>query len=355
MNQIRQIVGPGVKLCPAVKADGYGHGAPEVSRVLQKSGADMLSVATPEEAIELREAGIDMPVLLLQCILPEQIPEIIENAISTTICDLEPAGKLSACALVSGSKVNVHIKVDTGMGRIGVQIRDTLDFVHALSEMKGLHIEGIFTHFPSADDDDMLFTHQQIAEFRNLCKAIEASGICIPLRHAANSAAILNVPESYMNMVRPGIMVYGHCDFDPICPSVELRPALTLKSKIVFLKTLPPGCTVSYGRTYTTECETVIATVPIGYADGYSRRLSNKADVLVHGVRVPVIGTVCMDQMMLDVSQLQDVCVGDEVVLYGKQGGEEITVEEIAQILDTISYEVLCSISKRVPRLYTGG
>lgn len=355
MKQIRRIVGPGIKICPAVKADGYGHGAPEISRVLERNGADMLSVATPEEAIELREAGISLPTLLLGCVLPEQIPLLIEYQITSTICDLDFAQRLSVNALASGSVVNVHIKVDTGMGRIGVLSRETVDFVSAVSQMKGLHIEGIFTHFPSADEDDMSFTHQQIAEFGELCEAIEASGIRIPICHAANSAAILNVPDSFMNMVRPGIMVYGHCDFKPLCPPVELRPALTLKSKVVFLKTLPAGCTVSYGRTYVTGKKTVIATVPIGYADGYSRRLSNKADALVHGMRVPVVGTVCMDQMMLDVSQVPDVRAGDEVVLYGKQGGEEIAVEEIAQILGTISYEVLCSISKRVPRLYTGG
>lgn len=354
IRQISRIVGPVVKLCPAVKADGYGHGAPEVSRVLARNGAHMLSVATPEEAIELREAGIEMPILLLQCVLPEQIPEIVDYGISTAVCDLQMATELSDRALSRTKRVKVHIKTDTGMGRIGVDKREAVDFAFALSKLEGLEIEGIFTHFPSADEDDLSFTHQQIREYAGICDAIEASGVHIPLRHTANSAAILNAPESYFDMVRPGIMVYGHCDHEPKCPPVEMRPCLTLKSKAVFLKTLPAGNPVSYGRTYVTHRETKVATVPIGYADGYSRRLSNKAFALVHGTRVPVIGMVCMDQMMLDVTALPGVCIGDEVVLYGRQAEEEITVEEIAGLLGTISYEVLCSISKRVPRVHVG-
>lgn len=351
-KQIRGIVGPNVKICPAVKADGYGHGAPEVSRTLVDAGAEMLSVATPEEVIELRESGIETPILLLQCILPEQIPEIIEYDISTNVCDLQLAESLSDEAIKAGKRVKVHIKVDTGMGRVGIEQRETVDFALALSRMPGLEIEGIFTHFPSADEDDLSFTYRQISDFTNICDSVEAAGVRVPLCHAANSAAILNVPESYFDMVRPGIMVYGHFDSAPRYSHVTLRPCMTLKTKIVFLKTLPKGNPVSYGRTYTTTGDTRVATVPIGYADGYNRLLSNKGSALVRGKRVPLIGRVCMDQMMLDVSSVPDVSVGDEVVLYGRQGSEEISVEEVAGLLDTISYEVLCAVSKRVPRVY---
>ncbi|MHB1001541.1 MAG: alanine racemase [Armatimonadota bacterium] len=352
LKQIRGIVGPNVKICPAVKADGYGHGAPKVTRTLVDAGAEMISVATPEEAIELREAGIDTPILLLQCILPEQIPEIIEYDISTNVCDLQLSETLSDAAIKAGRRVKVHIKVDTGMGRVGIMQRETVDFALALSKMPGLEIEGVFTHFPSADEEDLSFTYRQIRDFADVCDYVEAAGVRVPLCHAANSAAILNVPESYFDMVRPGIMVYGHFDSAPRYSNVTLRPSMTLKTKIVYLKTLPKGSPVSYGRTYTTTGDTLVATVPIGYADGYNRLLSNKGSALVRGKRVLLIGRVCMDQMMLDVSSVPNASVGDEVVLYGRQGDEEISVEEVAGLVGTISYEVLCAVSKRVPRVY---
>jgi alanine racemase len=352
LRQIRKLVGPKVKICPAVKADGYGHGAVEVSNAVLDAGAEMLGVATIEEAIELREAGIRAPILLLQCVFAHQIPEIVEHGLSTMICDRSFARELSRAASAAGKQVRVHIKVDTGMGRVGVQQEETVDFARELARMPVLEIEGIFTHFSSADEQDLSFTYQQIREFDDVTRAVEAAGVRIPLRHAANSAAILNVPESYFDMVRPGIMLYGLYDSEFVCRDVELQQSMTLKTKIIFVKELPPGRTVSYGRTFQAERPTVAATLPIGYADGYNRLLSNRAPAVVRGKRVPVIGRVCMDQTMLDVTDVPDVLVGDEVVLYGSQGGEHISIEEIARLLGTISNEVICAVGKRVARVY---
>ncbi|MCL6519078.1 MAG: alanine racemase [Armatimonadetes bacterium] len=351
-RQVRNLVGPEVKICPAVKADGYGHGAIPVSQAVLNAGAEMLGVATLEEALELRNAGINTPILILQCVLPDGIPEIIAHNVSTMVCDLAFATELSKCAVEAGKRMKVHIKVDTGMGRLGISLAEAVEFSIQLSGMPGLEIEGIFTHFPSSGDPDLSFSHIQIEEFRRLTDEIRKAGIHIPLRHMANSAAILNLPESYLDMVRPGIMLYGLHDTKHLVRDVELRQAMTLKTKIVFLKELPPGKSVGYGRTFIAKRRTLVATIPIGYADGYNRLLSNRAPALVHGIRVPVIGRVCMDQVMLDVTDVPGVSTGDEVVLYGRQGNEFISIEEIADLQGTIADEVICSVSKRVPRVY---
>lgn len=353
MAQVRWIVGPEVKICPAVKADGYGHGAIEVSRTVLEAGADMLGVATLEEALELRQAGIHAPILIFQCTTSEQIPLIVEHDITPMVCDCGFAEKLSRQALQQGKKVKVHMKVDTGMGRVGVHCGSAVDFAVTISEMPGIELEGFFTHFASADEEDMAFTYEQIAQFDQVTNAIRQAGVHIPIRHAANSAAVLNVPESYYDMVRPGIMLYGLYDSHFVSRIPELRQALTLKTGIVFLKELPAGSTVSYGRTYTTSRKSLVATLPIGYADGYNRRLSNQAHAVVRGVRVPVIGRVCMDQTIIDVTDVPGIALGDEVLLYGGSASDgEIAMEEIESILGTISYEIVCSISKRVPRIY---
>ena len=352
VRQTRALVGPNVRICAAVKADAYGHGAVPVSRTILENGIEMLGVATLEEALDLREAGISAPILLLQCTPAGDIPEIVRNDLSTMVCSRSFASRLSDEAIKADKRVKVHIKVDTGMGRVGVQADETVSLARELSTMPGIEIEGIFTHFACADEDEQAFTHQQIADFHDVIQAVEAAGIHIPFRHAANSAGMLNVPESYFNMVRPGIMLYGLYDSGFVSRTPELRQALTLKTGIVFLKELPAESTVSYGRTYTTRRRSLVATIPIGYADGYNRRLSNTAHVLVRGVRVPIIGRVCMDQTMLDVTDVPGVSIGDEVVLYGKQGDQLITMEEIESLLGTISYEIVCSLSKRVPRVY---
>ena len=352
LRQVREIVGPDVRICPAVKADAYGHGAVEVSRAVLEAGAEMLSVAFIEEAVELREAGIAAPIMLLQPAFIEQIPEIIARDVTATVCDMESARELSRRAQAAGKRTKVHLKVDTGMGRVGIQPETAPLSAVELAELPGIELEGIFTHFPTADEEDLSFTQEQIREFGRIVESVESGGIRIPLRHAANSAGVLNCADSFFNMVRPGIMLYGLYDSPFVSREVELRQALTLKSRVAFLKELPPGRTVGYGRTFTTERPTVVATVPIGYADGYNRRLSNRGHALVLGTRVPLIGRVCMDQIMLDVTDVPGVSVGDEVVLYGRQGGGEIPMEEIEEIVGTISYEIVCAISRRVPRVY---
>jgi len=353
LRQVRKLVGPDVRICPAVKADAYGHGAIPVSRTLLDAGAEMLSVAMVEEALELRNAGITAPILLLQCAFPDQIPEIVHHDITATVCDSPFAQELSREAETAGKRAKVHIKVDTGMGRIGVRPQEALDFALELSKLPGIEIEGVFTHFPCADDEDQAFTREQIRQFDELMKSLEQAGIHIPLRHAANSAAIMNAREAHFNLVRPGIMIYGLYD-SQLPPGIELHQAMTLKTRVSFLKEIPPGGTVSYGRTFTATRPTKVATIPIGYGDGYSRMLSNKAPALVRGTRVPVIGCVCMDQTMLDVTDVPNVSVGDEVVLYGSQGEERISIKEIAQIIGTVTYEVVCSVGRRVPRVYVG-
>jgi len=352
LGQVREIVGPDVKICPAVKADAYGHGAVPVSRLLVEAGVEMLGVAFVEEALELRDAGIDAPIVLLQPAFIEQIPEIVRLDLTPTVCDMEFARELSR---QSTRKRKVHLKVDTGMGRVGIQPETAPTFAAELAELPGIQLEGMFTHFPSADEEDLAFTYRQIDQFAGIIEDVEAAGVPIPLRHAANSAGLLNCPNSCFNMVRPGIMLYGLYDSAFVSREVELHQSMTLKSRVVFLKELPPGRTVGYGRTYTTTRKTVVATIPIGYADGYNRRLSNRGHALVRGARVPIIGRVCMDQTMLDVTDVPGVLVGDEVVLYGRQGDQEIAMEEIEEIVGTISYEIVCAVSKRVPRVYVRG
>lgn len=355
LRQVRKLVGADVKICPAVKADAYGHGAIPVSRALLDAGAEMLSVALVEEAIELREAGITAPILVLPCTFPDQIPEIIRHGITSTICDLTFAQELSRESEAAGKRAKVHIKVDTGMGRIGVQPQEALDFAREVSKLPGIEIEGVFTHFPCADEEDQTLTRGQTEFFRAITEALAAADVRIPIRHTANSGAILNVPESYFEMVRPGIALYGLYEGAFAEEQIEFKQAMTLKTKIIFLKEIQPGTTVSYGRSYRASRPTRVATLPIGYADGYSRGLSNKGTALLRGMRVPVIGRVCMDQTMLDVTEVPGVSVGDEVVLYGRQGEEQISIREVAQLIGTITYDVVCSVGKRVPRVYVTG
>lgn len=355
LRQIRRIVGPSVRICAAVKADAYGHGAVEVSRAMAASGANVLSVATVEEAEELRKNGISLPLLMLGCTLTDDIPGIVSNEITATVCDEFFAEKLSSYALDKGRRVPVHLKVDTGMGRIGVQPTEIIELSRKVSMLPGIELEGIYTHLPSADEDDLTYTHGQIEIFKSVTDEIEKAGIVIPIRHVANSAALIRVTSAHFDMVRPGIILYGLCNDVAITVGLQIRQAMTLKTKVVFLKTLSAGCTIGYGRTYLVNRRMEVATIPIGYADGYSRHLSNRGCVLVHGRRAPIVGRICMDQTMIDVSDIDGIRVGDEVVVYGSQSNEEVTIDEVASLLGTIPYEVCCNLGRRVPRKYLGG
>jgi alanine racemase len=346
--EIRKKIGDKRDLMAVVKADGYGHGSVEVSRTALKNGANCLGVATPEEGQQLREAGIDVPILVLGLIQPEEAYKVVHFSLEQSVCSLELAEALNQIASNAGTQVNVHIKVDTGMGRVGVQPEDAVAFVRKIGRFKNLNLRGIFSHFSCADEADKTFAKKQVEIFDRLIQEIEASGVKIPKKHMANSAAILDLPESYYDLVRPGIMIYGLYPSDEVSHSIELKPAMTFMTKVTFIKRVPSGSPISYGRTFTTQKETLVATLPVGYADGYSRLLSGRGEVLIKGHRVPLIGRVCMDMCMVDVSEVEDVQPGDEVILFG----EGLPVDEIAEKIGTINYEIVCAVGKRVPRIH---
>jgi len=346
--QIRKRIGGRRDIMAVVKADGYGHGAVEVSLSALRSGANCLGVAVPEEGEELRRAGIDVPIAVLGLIQPEEAYKVIDLRLEQTLCSLEVAEALDQIASNKGTMVNVHIKIDTGMGRVGVQPTDALAFVRRIGRLKNLNVKGIFSHFSCSDEVDKTFAKEQVEIFDGVVREFETSGVRIPKRHMANSAAILDLPESYYDLVRPGIMIYGLYPSDEVSHSIELKPAMTFMTKVTFVKRVPSGSPISYGRTFTTQKETLVATLPVGYADGYSRSLSGRGEVLIKGHRVPLIGRICMDMCMIDVSGVDNVEPGDEVILFG----EDLPVDEIAERLGTINYEVVCAVGKRVPRVY---
>ncbi len=342
----------GRKILAVVKAQAYGHGAVRVSKHFLELGADMLGVALVEEGRGLREAGIDAPILVMGAVVPEQAEAIVALKLIPAVFSLTTARALSGAARKLRMKVPVHVKIDTGMGRIGIAPEAAPDFVSGLRSLEGITLQGLMTHFADADLRDKEFASKQMSRFETLLKALDAKGIDIPLRHTANSAALLDYKRALFTMVRPGLMLYGYSPLEERSRETDLRPALSLVTRIAFLKKVPAGIPISYGRTFVTGRESLIATVPIGYADGYSRGLSNKGGALVRGVRVPIAGRVCMDMCMLDVTGVPDVSEGDEVVLVGKLGHERITADDIAEKTGTIAYEVLCGISNRVPRVY---
>jgi alanine racemase len=342
----------GQRVLAVVKARAYGHGAVEVSKRLLMLGADMLGVALVEEGRELRDAGIDAPILVMGATFPEQAEAMVSLKLTPAIFSLAVAQALSEAAHRRRTTINIHVKIDTGMGRIGIAPEDAPEYIAALQKLGSLSIQGLMTHFADADLRDKQFASRQMDRFEALLCALEAKKIDVPMRHAANSAAVLDFHRAFFTMVRPGLMLYGYNPLEEGAIGADLRQVLSLVTRIAFIKKVPPGVPISYGRTFTTKRESIIATLPIGYADGYSRGLSNKGVALVRGIRVPVVGRVCMDMCMVDVTDVPGVCVGDDVVLIGSQGGERITADDIAAMTGTISYEVLCGISNRVPRIY---
>jgi alanine racemase len=362
IKAIRARVGSKVKIMPAVKANGYGHGAVEVSRAVLQAGAEALSVATPEEGIELREAGFDVPILILGCSTPDAAADIVRCDLASTVCDLTYARALSEAAVNRANRpkrgssqrphtASVHVKVDTGMGRIGVRPDQALDFIRELRSLPGISVDGVFTHFPSADEPDRSFTLSQIATFSKVLDALKRHGTSVPLAHASNSGGVLGYPQADYDAVRPGIMIYGSYPSLLVVRSISVRQAMTLKTRIVFLKDVDAGTTVSYGRTHTLKRRSKVATLPIGYADGYQRALSNRGEAAVRGVRVPVIGRVCMDQIMIDVTDVPGVQTGDEVILMGG-GYDYLSANNVATKAGTIAEETYCAVSSRVPRVY---
>jgi len=354
IGAVRSRIGPERRMLLVVKADAYGHGAVEVARVAVKNGVDTLGVATLQEGIELRQASIDAPVLILSPPMEEETEDIVEYDLTCTVPSLAIARALARASAARGRTCAVHVEVDTGMGRSGVGLDEAVGFVSALTKLPELVLEGIFTHFPSSDDDRG-FTERQVGLFLGLLTRLDAKGIRIPLRHAANSGGVLGVPSSFdgpLNMVRPGIAAYGLRAGSPSANGVELVPVMSFKSRIAQIRDLPAGHTVSYGRTFAAERPMRVAVVPVGYGHGLSWRLSNCGEVLVRGRRAPIVGRVTMDVTMVDLEGVGEAVVGDEVVLFGRQGDEEITVDEVARRVGTINYEVICGIGKRVARVY---
>ncbi|MBO7394122.1 MAG: alanine racemase [Abditibacteriota bacterium] len=347
IEAIKKLVG-GRAVMPAVKANGYGHGSVEVAASCIAGGADALCVSCVNEGIELRNAGITKDIIILGSMPSEVCEEIAAYNLTPAVCSLEFAEALSKAAakVKEGEKQKIHLKLDTGMGRIGVRSEDAPDFAEKLRAFGNLDLEGMFTHFPCSDENDRSFTLEQIEKFAKVQSVLK-----VRLPHAANSGAVLGYPEAYFAGVRPGIIVYGYYPSDECPRTIDLKRALTLKTEIAFLKTVPAGTSVSYGRTYKTNRPSKIATLPIGYADGYPRVLSGRGEAAVRGVRVPIVGRICMDMCMADVTDVPGVSVGDEVTLYGG-GYDYLSVDKIAEKAGTISYELLCAIGNRVPRIY---
>ncbi len=345
------IVGPHTQVAAVVKADGYGHGAVAVGRAALGAGASWLAVAFVAEGLELRAAGITAPILVLGWTPTADAPAGIAAGMALTVYDLDLARAYAAIARSQGRVVRVHFKVDTGMGRLGVLPGEALACIRALHGIDGLAVEGVFTHFATADEADRTLANTQLQRFQELLAALQANGLRPALVHAANSAATLSLPESRFDLVRVGIAMYGLHPSDVVpCPP-DFRAALAWKSAVAQVKRLPPGHPVSYGAEYHTRDEELIATIPIGYADGF-RRITGANLALVHGQRVPIVGRVCMDQVMANVTAVPGVALGDEVVLIGRQGAETITAEEVARHWQTINYEVTSGIMERVPRYY---
>jgi len=346
--EIRKKIGHERGMMTMVKADGYGHGAVEVSQAALRSGADCLGVAIPEEGQQLREAGIEAPILVVGLIQPQEAYKVVKFHLSQTVASVELLAALDGEAGKASTKVNVHVKVDTGMGRIGINPEDAVPFIGKVMDFKNLNLEGIFSHFPSSDEKDKTFSLGQLQLFEQVITNLRLAGIEVPKRHMANSAGVLDLPQSYYDMVRPGLMIYGLYSSTEVSRSIQLRPAMTFKTKVSQVKVVPSGTPISYEGTFITKRKTTVATLPVGYADGYRRLLSNRGEVLIKGYRAPVIGRICMDMCMVNVSDVEDVRPGDEVILFG----EEITVNEVAALIDTNIDEVLCGVGKRVPRLY---
>ena len=355
MRQIRKHVGTDVKIAAVVKANAYGHGSVELAKTFAENGADCFAVSSLDEAVELRRyAHIDNEIFILGHTDARRTEELLTYDIEPAVFNLKNAEFFSQEARRLGKTLRVHIAVDTGMSRVGFQVNEfSVSEIKTIAALPNIEIRGMFTHFAVSDMKDKTFTREQYGHFRWMCKRMEEEGILIALRHCCNSAAVLELPEYYCDMVRPGIIMYG-CEPSPeidIKP-YDLRPVMSLRCCIAHVKLIDAGATVSYGRHYKAPSRRKIATLPAGYADGYSRILSGKVDVLYHGHRVPQVGAICMDQCMIDVSGEANVHAGDEVVLFGRQGDSFIPIEEIAAVCGTINYEIMCNISRRVPRVY---
>jgi alanine racemase len=355
MESMYRNIKPDTKIVAVIKTDAYGHGALPVAAAIEELPYLWgYAVATVDEAVSLIEDGRKKPILILGISFPEQYHDIVKYHIRPAVCDYGVAEQLSRIAAESGETVHIHIPIDTGMSRIGYQVtEETAETIAAIAELPNLEIEGIFTHFAKADEPDKKPTIEQISRFQRLIGMVEDKGIHIPLKHCSNSAGIIDFPEANMNLVRAGITMYGMWPSEDVSRDrISLCPVMSLKSHISFIKTLEPGREISYGGTYVTKEPRKIATIPVGYGDGYARSLSNKGYVLIRGQRAYICGRVCMDQFMVDVTDIPEVREGDKVTLLGHDGAERITMEDLGSLSGRFNYEFACLINQRVPRVY---
>ena len=355
-EQMKKNIKEGTKIIAVIKADAYGHGAVPIARMLEEFDYIWgFAAATAQEALQLRKAGITRPILILGLVFEEYYKKLAENDVRMAVCDYETARKFNKAAEAAGKKGLIHLAADTGMTRIGFKDREeSLEEIRRIAALPNVEIEGLFTHFARADEQDLTSAHQQFANYQEFLTLLEEAGIQIPIRHCNNSAGILWHREGDLDAVRPGITLYGISPSDEVVnPGVALQPVMELKSHISFVKEVEAGVAVSYGGTFvTTRDSTRIATIPVGYADGYPRSLSNKGYVLINGKKAPIIGRVCMDQFMVDVSDIPEAVRGTEVTLLGTDHGSTITAEELGDLSGRFSYELICCITKRVPRIY---
>ncbi len=358
MKNLKSCVKDGTRMVAVIKTDGYGHGSVPIAKVLEK--LDFMygfAVATPEEAFELRDNGIQLPIIVLGYSFPYSYERMVSEEIRPTVFRYDMVEELSEVAKRIGKKAKVHIKVDTGMSRIGIMPDEMgFAFVEKLSMTEGIEIEGIFTHFATADEKDNSASYRQLSAFLSFTNRIENElGLHGLIKDCSNSAGIFAMPEANMDVVRAGITLYGLTPSEDVdIPEGFLTPALSLYSTVVYVKTLPVGTPISYGGTYITDRETKVATIPLGYGDGYPRSLSSKGYVLIRGQKAPIIGRVCMDQFMVDVTDIDGVCEGDKVTLIGRDGAEEITANALGDLSGRFNYELMCDLGKRIPRVYIG-
>lgn len=351
LRAIRAHVGPERELLLVAKADAYGHGAADMSLAAERQGVTQLGVATLHEGMQLRRAGSKLPIMAMSPLLTGEIPEAVQHQIDPTVCDLTFARALSDEAMHARRAVRFHVEVDTGMGRAGVYLHEAEAFLAEACALPGLRLASVYTHFPDADGSDLTFAHGQVRRFQELLERLEARGLRPPRVHASNSAGTVNLPDALFDWVRVGLIAYGlHPSRDET--NLALEPVMSFRSRLVQVRDLAAGATVSYARTYTAPRPTRMGVVPVGYGHGYSWLLSNRGHMLVGGKRVPILGRVTMDLTMVDLSDVPGAGVGDEVVLFGEQRGASLPVEEVAQGSETLPYEILCTIGKRVTRLY---
>jgi alanine racemase len=351
---VRAKVGSGVRICVPVKADAYGHGAVRVAVAAIRSGATHLAVASVQEGVELRESGIVAPILLFSLPIPEELPDIVEHRIAPLVPDIEFARAVADAAEAAGETLPVHLKIDTGMGRIGCRPEDAADFARAVAAMKALKIEGTATHLAvgdSTDQDDVDYTKRQLTAFRAALDSIRDAGIDPGIRHAAHSGGVALHPDSFFDMVRPGLLVYGYPPVEDRSDAVPVSPVMELDTSIVFLKRVRAGESISYGRQWTAERDTTVATLPVGYADGLPRRLSGRISALIDGKKYPIVGRICMDQCMADLGDEPSIKRWDRVTIFGGDPRGN-SAADLARELGTIPYEITCGINKRVPRVY---